>query len=120
MSKGPWKKKTEDERAAEIEVARDNALIASRNAILMADDDPGAGQPFVMTDIIHSAETAVLPREPYRAEEISFSPRPGDLSLGQLITRYLNSFKTETGAELMLCHATTSNTTFLFIWGMKC
>jgi hypothetical protein len=63
-----------------------------------------------------AAETKVLPRAPYKAEEKTFTTRPGGPSVADLMSDYINAFATETGAALLNVHPIPANNSFLFVW----
>lgn len=64
------------------------------------------------------AETKILPRDIYRAEEIQFPVRYGNILGIAEVNHYINTFARENDAALLQFHPTSQPGQYLFIWDM--
>lgn len=85
--------------------------------IYIPDVKPGETIPVTMVpaELIAASETKALPREPFHAEDMTFSPQSGTPSI-VLLNAYLNDFrKANPDADLLQMIPTGSNC-YLFVW----
>lgn len=64
-----------------------------------------------------ATKTAILPRDPYKADEQSFTTRMGGPSIGELMSEYINAFARDNdGAKILMVYPIPANNSFLFVW----
>lgn len=63
-----------------------------------------------------AAETKILPRAPYQAEEMTFTTRQGGPTVADLMTAYINEASSRLDSGLLAVHPIPANNSFLFIW----